>query len=134
MICLCFIFFFFKQKTAYEVRISDWSSDVCSSDLYIASAEGGVEIEKVAAENPDAIHVVEVNYVQGLQPFQCRQLGFAMGLSARQTNQLSKNMLGLYKLFNDADLSMVELRSEEQTYDLKSLLRSSYAGFFLKKK
>src|SRR3546814_2403868 len=31
---MCFIFFFFKQKTAYEVRISDWSSDVCSSDLY----------------------------------------------------------------------------------------------------
>src|SRR3546814_5598691 len=30
---MCFIFFFFKQKTAYEMRISDWSSDVCSSDL-----------------------------------------------------------------------------------------------------
>src|SRR3546814_4507327 len=32
---ICFIFFFFKQKTAYEMRISDWSSDVCSSDLEI---------------------------------------------------------------------------------------------------
>src|SRR3546814_2431330 len=31
--CLCVFFFFFKQKTAYEMRISDWSSDVCSSDL-----------------------------------------------------------------------------------------------------
>src|SRR3546814_3161343 len=31
--CLCYAFFFFKQKTAYEMRISDWSSDVCSSDL-----------------------------------------------------------------------------------------------------
>src|SRR3546814_2514670 len=31
--CSCFLFFFFKQKTAYEMRISDWSSDVCSSDL-----------------------------------------------------------------------------------------------------
>src|SRR3546814_3660555 len=35
----CFVFFFFKQKTAYEMRISDWSSDVCSSDLLVA-AEG----------------------------------------------------------------------------------------------
>src|SRR3546814_19217140 len=34
----CFIFFFFKQKTAYEMRISDWSSDVCSSDLQLASS------------------------------------------------------------------------------------------------
>src|SRR3546814_5984514 len=33
---LCYIFFFFKQKTAYEMRISDWSSDVCSSDLHVA--------------------------------------------------------------------------------------------------
>src|SRR3546814_2907419 len=34
MICAYFVFFFFKQKTAYEMRISDWSSDVCSSDLH----------------------------------------------------------------------------------------------------
>src|SRR3546814_9222086 len=34
MIISCFFFFFFKQKTAYEMRISDWSSDVCSSDLF----------------------------------------------------------------------------------------------------
>src|SRR3546814_20586506 len=33
LVCVIFIFFFFKQKTAYEMRISDWSSDVCSSDL-----------------------------------------------------------------------------------------------------
>src|SRR3546814_5110900 len=36
--CICYCFFFFKQKTAYEMRISDWSSDVCSSDLYRAFA------------------------------------------------------------------------------------------------
>src|SRR3546814_6864200 len=40
---LCFFFFFFKQKTAYEMRISDWSSDVCSSDL---SIEQAIEIER----------------------------------------------------------------------------------------
>src|SRR3546814_2530940 len=46
-----FIFFFFKQKTAYEMRISDWSSDVCSSDLYameINNNEIGIEIGKSA--------------------------------------------------------------------------------------
>src|SRR3546814_3206614 len=37
----CFIFFFFKQKTAYEMRISDWSSDVCSSDLLRSETMGG---------------------------------------------------------------------------------------------
>src|SRR3546814_1021270 len=45
-----FFFFFFKQKTAYEMRISDWSSDVCSSDLFAMVAEG---LEEVA--NPSAL-------------------------------------------------------------------------------
>ncbi|RPE79505.1 ADP-forming succinate--CoA ligase subunit beta [Vulcaniibacterium tengchongense] len=76
---------------------------------FIASAEGGVEIEKVAEENPDAIKTLHVNYVQGLQPYECRNLGFALGLNAKQVNQLTKIMLGLYKLFNEKDLSLVEL-------------------------
>ena len=76
---------------------------------FIASAEGGVDIEQVAEENPDAIHQVVVNYVQGLQPYQCRELGFAMGLSSKQVNQLTRIMLGLYRLFNEKDLALVEL-------------------------
>ena len=76
---------------------------------FIASAEGGVDIEQVAEENPDAIHQVVVNYVQGLQPYQCRELGFALGLSSKQVSQLTKIMLGLYRLFNEKDLALVEL-------------------------
>ena len=79
------------------------------SITFIASAEGGVDIETVAAENPDAIKTINVNYVQGLQPYQCRELGFALGLTGKQVNQLSKIMLGLYKLFNEKDLALVEL-------------------------
>src|SRR3546814_4606734 len=41
---LCFIVFFFKQKTAYEMRISDWSSDVCSSDLFAVVEPGGAGV------------------------------------------------------------------------------------------
>src|SRR3546814_7080751 len=44
---MCMGFFFFKQKTAYEVRISDWSSDVCSSDLFGA----GIDVEDVLEDN-----------------------------------------------------------------------------------
>ena len=76
---------------------------------FIASAEGGVEIEKVAEENPDAIHTLQVHYVQGLQAYQCRKVGFGMGLNAKQVNQLTKIMMGLFKLFNDKDLALVEL-------------------------
>src|SRR3546814_10785725 len=63
---LCVLgFFFFKQKTAYERRISDWSSDVCSSDLHVgaprhmlAAAEADLEMERtVAAEKPCGGHL-----------------------------------------------------------------------------
>ena len=76
---------------------------------FIASSDGGVEIEKTAEENPDAIKTLHVNYVQGLQPYQCRELGFALGLNARQVGQLTRIMLGLFRLFNDKDLALVEL-------------------------
>src|SRR3546814_12245573 len=49
-LCLLCIFFFFKQKTAYEMRISDWSSDVCSSDLPAARREQAVQETALAAQ------------------------------------------------------------------------------------
>jgi succinyl-CoA synthetase beta subunit len=79
------------------------------SITFIASSDGGVDIETTAHENPDAIKTLNVNFVQGLQPYQCRELGFDLGLNAKQVNQLSKIMMGLYKLFNEKDLALVEL-------------------------
>ena len=79
------------------------------SITFIASSEGGVDIEQVAAETPEKIQTLNVNYVQGLQPYQCRDMGFGLGLTAKQVGQLSKIMLGLYKLFNEKDLALVEL-------------------------
>jgi len=76
---------------------------------FIASAQGGVDIEQVARDTPEDIHTIEVNFVEGLQQYQCRKLGFDMGLNAKQANQLTKIMLGLYKLFNEKDLALVEL-------------------------
>ena len=94
---------------AKELYLSVLVDRAAKAVTFIASAEGGVEIERVAATNPDAIHTLEVKFVQGLQPYQCRQLGFALGLSGKHVNQLTKMMLGLYRLFNDKDLSLVEL-------------------------
>src|SRR3546814_10447416 len=48
LVCLCCIVFFFKQKTAYELRISDWSSDVCSSDLDAGGLQDGQRKSEVA--------------------------------------------------------------------------------------
>lgn len=94
---------------AKELYISALVDRSTKSITFICSAEGGVEIEKVAAETPELIHTVHVNFVEGLQPYQCRHVGFAMGLNAKQCGQLTKIMLGLFTLFNKYDLSLIEL-------------------------
>lgn len=76
---------------------------------YIVSSEGGVDIEEVAANTPEKIHTLVVDYVEGVQPYQGRDIGFKMGLTAKQSNQLAGIMGSLFKLFNDKDLSLVEL-------------------------
>lgn len=76
---------------------------------FIASPDGGVDIEQVARETPDRIFPLVIDYVEGLEPYQCRNLGFDMGLGAKQVGQLTKIMLGMFRMFNDLDLSMIEL-------------------------
>jgi succinyl-CoA synthetase beta subunit len=94
---------------AQELYLSVLVDRSSQAITFIASADGGVEIEKTAVDNPDAIKTLDVNYVQGLQPYQCREMGFALGLNAKQVGQLTKIMMGLYKLFNEKDLALVEL-------------------------
>lgn len=80
-----------------------------SSVSVIASARGGVDIEEVAREHPEDIETLHIDLTEGLQAYQCRDLGYSMGLNSKQVRQLTKMMLGLYKLFNERDLSLVEL-------------------------
>ncbi len=77
--------------------------------VIMASTEGGVEIEKVAEETPEKIHKIVVNPMLGVMPYQCRDLGFKLGLDAKQINQFVPLLTGLSKLFTEADLSMVEI-------------------------
>jgi succinyl-CoA synthetase beta subunit len=76
---------------------------------FMGSAAGGVDIEQVAATAPEKIFTVKVDNTAGLQPYQSRQIGFGMGLSAIQVRQLGKIMSGMYRLFCDKDLSIIEI-------------------------
>src|SRR3546814_9642711 len=94
------MFFFFKQKTAYEMRISDWSSDVCSSDL------------------------------------KTRTLSGPGTFGATGTVQASQSLGGNVSrmLAKGPTMRSRDIRSEEHTSELQSLMRISYAVFCLKKK
>ncbi|PNK60487.1 ADP-forming succinate--CoA ligase subunit beta [Psychrobacter sp. FDAARGOS_221] len=76
---------------------------------FMASTEGGVEIEKVAEETPEKIFSITVDPLVGLMPFQAREVGFKLGLEGKQINQFVKLMTGAYKAFVENDFDMIEI-------------------------
>src|SRR5690554_3037391 len=77
--------------------------------VFMASTEGGVEIEKVAEETPEKILKATIDPLVGAQPFQARDLAFQLGLQGDQVKQFTKIFLGLSKLFHDYDLALLEI-------------------------
>jgi succinyl-CoA synthetase beta subunit len=77
--------------------------------VFMASTEGGMEIEKVAEETPEKILKAAVNPIVGLEGYQCRDLGFALGLEGPQIRQFSHLLMGLSKMFIEKDLSLLEI-------------------------
>jgi succinyl-CoA synthetase beta subunit len=77
--------------------------------VFMASTEGGVEIEKVAEETPDKILKATIDPMTGAQPYQARELAFKLGLNPKQIKQFTKLFLGLAKLFHDFDLALLEI-------------------------
>ena len=75
----------------------------------MASAAGGTDIEEVAATAPDRIVTELIDPAAGLQPFQVRRVGFALGLDADRRKQLGAILAGLYRLFVEKDLALLEL-------------------------
>src|SRR3546814_8535625 len=103
-------FFFCKQKTAYELRISDWSSDVCSSDL-------------------NDLNVID-RFMQAFITY----IDAGFGLLGGDVRFLTVTLIGIDITLAGLFWALGGDRSEEHTSELQSLMRSSYAVFCLKKK
>ena len=100
-----------EEPTAFEREL--YLSVLVDRDaervLYMGSAAGGMDIEEVAASEPERIVTTRVHPAVGLRAWQCRRLGYGLGLSAAQVRQLQAVMEGLYRLFLDTDASLVEI-------------------------
>ena len=77
--------------------------------VFMASTEGGVEIEKVAEETPEKILKAAIDPLVGPQPYQARQMGFKLGLNATQLKQFTQIFMGLAKLFDEKDVALIEV-------------------------
>jgi len=87
--------------------------------VFMASKAGGMEIEEVAAKDPDAIVKAYIDPAVGFQAYQARKLAFALGLKPTQINEAVKFMQGLYKAFVETDSSLLEINPFITTKDDK---------------
>jgi succinyl-CoA synthetase beta subunit len=81
----------------------------CRRIVFMASTEGGMDIEKVADETPELIHSVAIDPLVGAQPSQARNLAFKLGLKGVQIKQFTNIFVNLAKMFVDLDLALVEI-------------------------
>jgi succinyl-CoA synthetase beta subunit len=85
--------------------------------VFMASQAGGMEIEEVAAKDPDAIYKEYIDPAVGFQPYQARNLAFKLGLKPTQINEAVKFMTGLYKVYLETDASLLEINPFITTKD-----------------
>jgi succinyl-CoA synthetase beta subunit len=85
------------------------------------SPEGGMSIEEVAEKTPDLIFTEEINPGAGLQPFQCRNIAFNLGLSGTAFKNMQKFLAGIYETFTGCDAQLLEINPVLKTSDNRIL-------------
>jgi len=94
---------------ARELYLSLLVDRATSRVTVMASTEGGMEIEEVAAETPEKIITVDIDPATGFMPYHGRQIAFALGLEGKQVGSAVKFLSAMYKAFTSLDASMVEV-------------------------
>jgi succinyl-CoA synthetase beta subunit len=92
-----------------ELYLSLTLNRECGRVAVVASAAGGMDIEEVAQATPERILAVNVHPATGLQPWQCRQLAFGIGLDGEQAAQFHSILQALYRLYLERDASLIEI-------------------------
>ena len=114
------------ERELYVAMVLDRESEQI---VVVASAEGGVEIEELAEEKPEAIQRELVDPAIGLLDFQARELAFGLGLAPGQIADAVKTFRGLYRLMRDHDATMVEVNPLVATKDGRLLSLDAKFGF-----
>jgi succinyl-CoA synthetase beta subunit len=97
--------------------------------VFMASSEGGVEIEVVAAEHPEKILKEFIDTSVGFQPFQARKLAFGLGLEGKVVNEATRLFLNLYRAFEATDASLVEINPFVITRDGRAIALDAKMNF-----
>jgi succinyl-CoA synthetase beta subunit len=114
---------------ANELYVSLLVDRATSKVTLMASTEGGMDIEEVAAKNPEKIFFEPIDPLIGLAPFQCRNIAFNLGLTGKLTNKAAKVFAGLYAAFIAKDCSMLEINPLVVTAEGEMLALDAKFGF-----
>jgi succinyl-CoA synthetase beta subunit len=114
---------------ARELYVSLLVDRATSRVTVMASTEGGMDIEEVAAKTPEKIFTEAVDPLVGLSPFQCRKIAFSLGLSGKLTGKAVKVFEGLYTTFIACDCSMLEINPLVVTAEGELLALDAKFGF-----
>ncbi len=99
------------------------------ADVFMVSTEGGMEIEKVAAESPEKIFKMRVDPAVGLRSFQIYQMSLALGLEGSQIKEARKFLNALYKVYTEKDASLAEINPLVVTGDGKVMALDAKMNF-----
>lgn len=97
------------SKIERELYLSALIDRATERLVFMASPDGGMDIEEVAEKTPERIKSISVHPAAGLQAYQARELGFFLGLDKKQVGQFAKILNGLYRIFMECDASLVEI-------------------------
>ena len=114
---------------ARELYLSILPDRETATNVIMASVAGGMDIEKVAEETPEKIVRVHVDPLMGLRSYQCREVGFALGLSGAAMKAFTGLLAKLYRLFDERDASLVEINPLVVTGDDRVLALDAKMSF-----
>jgi succinyl-CoA synthetase beta subunit len=118
-----------QLKPERELYLSVIIDNAAGCPVVMASAAGGMEIEEVAAKSPELIRRAQVDPAIGLQPFQARQLAFALGLDGDLLRPAVQLMSSLYRAFAACDCSLAEINPLAVTSDRRVLALDAKLNF-----
>src|SRR5712692_3268131 len=118
-----------QMQIERELYLAAVIDNVAGRPAIMASAAGGMEIEEVAASSPEQIHRVTVDPAAGFQPFQARELAYAIGLDGDRVRPSVQLMAGLYRAFTSKDASLAEINPLVVTGDGRMLALDAKFNF-----
>ncbi len=114
---------------ARELYLSVLIDRVSSRVTLIASSEGGMDIEQVAAKTPEKILTIDIDPAMGMQSFHAREVAFGLGLKGDQVKAATSLLMAMYKAFVDLDASLVEINPLVVTKDNKVIALDAKMNF-----